>query len=71
MMVTIREINDLEVRIATVDADVDDMRWEQAAKVMELLATGLSARKLAKQWINIKTGRPYDHTHVSRWSDLA
>jgi ParB family chromosome partitioning protein len=60
----IREINALEGRIVQAEDDADAMLWEQARQVVEQLDAGLSQRKLAKQWINARTGKPYDEHHV-------
>lgn len=60
----IREINALETRIVTAEDDADAMLWEQARQVVEQLKAGASTRKLAAEWINVRTGEPYSHTHV-------
>lgn len=60
----IREINALEVRIVTAEDDADAMLWEQARQVVEQLTAGCSLRQLAAQWINTRTGDPYDKRHV-------
>ncbi len=60
----IREINELELRIAEADANTDDLLWRQAAHVAAALKSGMTRRKLAKQWLNVRTGEPYNHTHV-------
>jgi phage N-6-adenine-methyltransferase len=60
----IREINALELRIVTFEDDADATLWEQARQVVEQLEAGLSQRALAAQWINVRTGEPYSHTHV-------
>jgi len=59
-----REINALEGKIAHAEDDADDMLWEQARQVVAQLDADLSLRKLAAQWINARTGEPYNHTHV-------
>lgn len=59
-----REINALETRIVKAEDDADDMLWEQAGQVVVQLDKGLSQRKLAAQWINARTGEPYDKKHV-------
>jgi phage N-6-adenine-methyltransferase len=59
------EINDLEVLIDATDGDADTLLWQQAERVYRLLdARVLSQRKLARRWINIKTGKPYVLRHV-------
>lgn len=60
----IREINSLEQRIMAAEDDADHRLWEQARCVVEQLEAGLSQRKLADQWINLRTGEPYSKTHV-------
>lgn len=60
----VREINDLELRIVEAEDDTDAKLWKQAKKVTEQLEAGMSMRELAAQWINLRTGKPYDHTHV-------
>ena len=60
----IREINALEGRIVAAEDDADGMLWEQAGQVVAQLDAGLSFRKLAAQWINARTGKPYDTRHV-------
>lgn len=60
----IREINALEQRGVKAEDDADETWWEQAGVVVEQLAAGLSRRKLAAQWINTRTGNPYDERHV-------
>jgi phage N-6-adenine-methyltransferase len=62
----IREINALEGRIVETEDDADEMLWQQAAHVVKQLDAGLSQRKLADQWINVRTGEPYSHVHVHR-----
>ena len=59
-----REINALEGRIVTAEDDADAMLWEQAGQVVAQLKAGLSQRKLAAQWINVRTGKAYDEHHV-------
>ena len=60
----IREINALEQRIVTFEDDADALLWDQARQVVEQLEAGLSQRALAAQWINVRTGEPYDEKHV-------
>jgi hypothetical protein len=60
----IREINALEDRIVRTEDDADAMLWEQTRQVVAQLNAGLSQRQLAKQWINARTGKPYDERHV-------
>jgi DNA N-6-adenine-methyltransferase (Dam) len=59
-----REINALEESIVSAEDTADDMLWQQAQMVVEQLKSGRSTRQIAKQWINNRTGKPYDHTHV-------
>lgn len=61
----IREINALEQRIVKAEDNADAMLWEQAEQVVAQLDAHLSQRKLAAQWINARTGNPYDHKHVT------
>lgn len=61
----VRELNALEMRIAATAADWEAMLWEQAARVVALLRSGMSQRALARAWINACTGRPYSQMHVS------
>jgi len=58
-----REINALEGRIVAAEDDADAMLWEQARQVAEQLPQS-SLRKLAKLWINARTGEPYHFMHV-------
>jgi phage N-6-adenine-methyltransferase len=60
----IREINALETRIVKAEDDADEMLWEQARQVVDQLDAGLRQRKLAAQWINVRTGEPYSLRHV-------
>lgn len=60
----VRVINNLEQRIVAADEDADAQLWEQARLVVGQLDAGLSQRALAKQWINARTGEPYDERHV-------
>jgi hypothetical protein len=62
----IREINALERQIVTAEDDADAMLWNQAQQVFAQLKGGVKQRDLAAQWINSRTGKPYDHTHVLR-----
>jgi DNA N-6-adenine-methyltransferase (Dam) len=65
-----REINALESQIVTAEDDADAMLWEQARQVVEQLKTGrVSQEKLAAEWINTRTGKPYSQKHVSRVLD--
>jgi phage N-6-adenine-methyltransferase len=59
-----REINALEGRIVETEDDADSMLWEQAGQVVAQLEAGLSQRKVAAQWGNIRTGEPYSVAHV-------
>lgn len=62
-----REINALETRIVKSEDDADAMLWEQARQVVEQLkAPGMTQRKLAEQWINIRANPPesYSQSHV-------
>lgn len=61
----VREINALEQRIAASEDDADAKLWEQAETVHNELEAGLSSRKLAEAWINARTGKPYDKSHVN------
>lgn len=45
--------------------DADGMLWKQAEQVVAQLKAGLSQRKLAAQWINVRTGEHYAQAHVS------
>lgn len=67
----IREINALEVRIATAEDEADEMLWEQAGQVVAQLEAGLSQRKLAAQWINTRTGAPYSVAHINYVKQVA
>lgn len=60
----IREINALETRIVKSEDDADAMLWDQARQVVAQLDAGSSTRKLAEQWINVREGVAYNHTHV-------
>jgi phage N-6-adenine-methyltransferase len=60
----VREINALETRIVTAEDDADAMLWEQARQVVEQLEAGASTRRLAAEWINVRTGEPYSQSHV-------
>jgi len=60
----IHEINALEALIADADADMDALLWRQAECVVALLEGGMSQRALAREWLNVKTGRPYVVRHV-------
>lgn len=61
----LREINALETRIVAAEDDADAMLWEQARQVVAQLEAGLSQRKLAAQWINVRTGKPHSVAHVN------
>lgn len=61
----VQAINRLESRIATAPDDMDAMRWTQAALVMQQLET-MTQKELAAQWINLRTGRPYEARYVYR-----
>jgi len=61
----VREVNALEQRIAKSEDDADAKLWEQAAKVVALLDSGMSQRELAASWINARTKKPYSQMHVS------
>ncbi len=58
------EINVLEGRIVKRGAEVDDLRWQQAERVVRMLDAGMSQRAVAAKWINLKTDKPYSHAHV-------
>jgi DNA N-6-adenine-methyltransferase Dam len=60
----VREINALEQRIADAEDAADQQLWEQAQLVVAQLDAGLSPRELARQWLNLRTGAPYDEKHV-------
>jgi hypothetical protein len=60
----IREINALEERAVQAEDNADAVWWEQAGQVVAQLNAGLSQRALARQWINTRTGKPYDERHV-------
>lgn len=60
----IRAINALESAIVVAEDDADNMLWEQAAQVVAQLDAGLKQRALAREWINVRTGKPYDERHV-------
>jgi len=60
----IREINALEGRIVQAEDDADAMLWDQAGQVVTQIEAGLAGRELARQWINARTGKPYDERHV-------
>lgn len=58
-------INRLELQAYEAEGEPSDVRWEQA----ELVAAEVeetSTRKVAKGWLNPKTGNPYSHKHVHR-----
>lgn len=59
-------INVLEQQILTAETDADEKLWQQAACVVAQLDVGLTQRDLAAQWINLRTGRPYNAAHVCR-----
>lgn len=61
----IRQINALEVLIASAATDMEAMLWEQAARVVALLEGGMSQRAVAREWRNARTGKPYSQMHVS------
>ena len=51
--------------IAETDGDADGLLWEQAEHVYQLLDDHvIGQRKLARQWINPKTEKPYALRHV-------
>jgi len=60
----VRAINVLERRIIRAEDDADAMLWEQAERAVGQLDGGLSQRALAAQWLNARTGKPYDEHHV-------
>lgn len=66
----IREINALEQRIVTAEDDADDMLWDQARQVVEQLEAGKLQSQIAARWINVRTGKPYNQSHVSRVAQL-
>lgn len=59
----IETINDLELQIVASQADADSYLWQQAALVVAQLKS-MTQRALAEQWVNPRTGKPYDHRHV-------
>lgn len=62
---TVAKINDLETEIAATDGDADNLLWPQAECVYWLLkSNAISQRKLARQWVNPKTNKPYALRHV-------
>ena len=58
------DVNELEVLIVSTETDADALLWEQAKLVVELLDSGMSQRKLAKLWFNVRKKQPYTQTHV-------
>ena len=58
------EINTLEAKAAVPEAEASDVRWEQAAKVVEALESGVTQRELAEAWKK-PDGTPYSQQHVS------
>lgn len=70
-LVALREINDLEVRIAAANDDTDGALWRQAVIVASLLESGFSQRWLAERWINPRTGKGYTHRHVQVVAQVA
>jgi hypothetical protein len=68
---TIIDLNDLEARIAAANGDADSALWEQAVIVAQLLESGISQRRLAAGWINLRTGRPYTRRHVQIVAQVA
>jgi hypothetical protein len=54
----------LEQEIAEAEDDADARLWEQAARVVATLDAGMTQRALASQWVNVRTGNPYDEKHV-------
>lgn len=62
----LRAVNSLEVKIVTAeDEATDSLLWEQAARVVDCLESGMSQRKVAAGWINPRTGRSYSAQHVN------
>jgi len=60
-----REINAMERHIVAAEDDADATLWAQAEKVVAQLEAGLSQRKLAAQWVNVRTGEAYSAMHVN------
>jgi hypothetical protein len=60
----IHQINLLERRIAKAEDDADAMLWKQAGYVVVLLDSGMKQRELARQWVSVRTAKPYDEKHV-------
>jgi len=58
------DINILEREIIANEHAAEDQRWRQAEAVAADHARGLTHRDIAAQWINARTGRPYDRKHV-------
>jgi hypothetical protein len=54
----------LEREIAEAEDDADATLWEQAERVVATLDAGMTQRDLASQWVNARTGNPYDEQHV-------
>lgn len=61
----IEAINALEVEAFRAESEPSDIRWEQAKRVAEALASGMSTRQIAAKWRRAD-GEPYSDSHV-RW----
>lgn len=61
---SIAAINRLELEADIPEAEASDVRWLQAERVVEALASGLTQQQVADGWHRID-GSAYSQTHVS------
>lgn len=62
--VVLAEINEMEVVASDTEQAASDLRWEQSAKVVDLLENGMTQQAIADKWLK-KDGTPYSQQHVS------
>lgn len=59
-------LNRLEQEIGHAEGNVEDKRWQQAEEVCRRLDAGETQQQIANSWTNLRTGKPYDQSHVAR-----
>ena len=60
----------LDKQAVAAEDSADEVRWRQAAEVVKRLDAGETTREVAASWINARTGKPYDHSHVVRCAEM-
>jgi hypothetical protein len=64
-------LNRLERQAFAAEETSSEKRWEQADEIVGLLATGDTRRTVAENWVNPRTGEPYDDSTVGRYERTA